>query len=403
MKAQALVVAHDAHYLNWLENAGTEIAFSLARPLDAEALIAQIQAQGRVELVLVEFDAAEMEARAGMVERLLDQLPDVVVAAIGAEPHPDVVLAAMRAGARDFLVLRRDDATLAAALQRLMRRGAPAITAVGPGAAQGRLFTLMSSDPHEGLAFTAAHLALALVGRHGRAGERVLLLDIATPPGAASIYLNLAPGYSALDAVHDVYRCDQTLVETAFTRHASGLYVLSLPEDLLGYPVLDAEDWLRLVKVLRGVFTTVVCVIDGRAPLRLLGGLLTAATRGLWLTDQSILRSRHSKYLLRALRLQEGGLGDTALVVDAYQKKLGLESAHLAELLDLPLLATLGGDPALRIQAMNAGEPLDKLAPKDAFVAGIQALASALMSGERSIVTSPPAAGSWLGRLLGSP
>lgn len=387
MKTHALVVAQDAHYLNWLENAGTAIAFSLARPIDADDLLSQIRAQGPVDLILFEFDAAEMESRAAMMEQVLDRMPEVVVAAIGAEPHPDVVLAAMRAGARDFLVLRRDDATLAAALGRLVRRGVAAApsTATSSNAKRGRLYTMLSGHPHDGIAFTASHLALALAELQAGPGERVLLLDAATPPGAASIFLNLTPNYSVLDAVNDVYRCDQTLVDTAFARHSSGLYVLSLPEDLLGIPDLRTDDFLRLVTVLRGLFKSVVCAIDGQAPLPLLSGVLGSADRSLWLTDQSILRSRHSKYLLRALRLHDTPLSSAGLVVDAYQKRLGLEPSHLAELLDLPLVGMLGGDPAVRVQAMNVGESLFKIAPKDPFSLRIRELAAMLIAGEPTL------------------
>ena len=62
----------------------------------------------------------------------------------------------------------------------------------------------------------------------------MLLVDLATPSGAAAIFLNLNPTYNVLDAINDAHRCDQTLIDTAFPKHSSGVYVLSLPEDLLG-------------------------------------------------------------------------------------------------------------------------------------------------------------------------
>lgn len=397
MKFQALVVAQDPVYLNWLQNAVAGVQFSLLRPIDSDDLLERIEAAGRVDLVLFEFDAVEMESRAVMIERLLERLPELPVAAVGAEPHPDVVLAAMRAGARDFLVLRRDDSSLSSAVGRLVRRGLPAATGLTSRAApQSRLFTVLSGHPYEGIAFTASHLALALVDGKRRAGERVLLIDTATPAGASAIFLNLAPGYSVLDAINDVYRCDQTLVDTAFTRHGSGLYLLSLPEDLIGRPDLDSEDFLQLLKVLRNLFDIIVCAVDGQAPLSMINEIASQSSRLLWLTDQSILRSRQSKYLLRAMRLQDTLANKAGLLVDAYQRRLGLEPAHLAELLDLPLIGTLNGDPLARIQAMNAGESLLKAHPNDGFSVAIRALAEALMTDAPTMPT--PAAGGLLKR-----
>ncbi len=383
MKTQALVIANDPVYVNWLQNAVPSVDFTLLRPLDIDDLVQRISASGRVDLVLVEFDVAQMEGRAALLEQLVERMPDIAVAAVGAEPHPDVVLAAMRAGARDFLVLRRDDDELSQAVSRLLRRSAP--TAGGAvtqrAAARGKLFSLVSSHPSEDLAFTAVQLAMAL-GEQVNAPGRVLLLDVATPAGAGAIFLNINQAYSVLDAINDVYRCDQTLIDTAFSRHPSGLYVLSLPEDLLGRPAIERDDLMQLLQMLRGLFAVTVVVLDGLHPPPLLGAVMGQSDRSLWLTDPSILRSRHGKVLLRALRLSETPLDTVGVVVDRYRRNLGLEPENIAELLGLPLLATLGGDGQARIQAMNAGEPLSAVAPRDALVSDIRHLAAHLMSAE---------------------
>ena len=140
-----------------------------------------------------------------------------------------------------------------------------------------------------------------------------------------------------------MYRCDQTLIDTAFVKHSSGLYVLSLPEDLLGAPKLDPEMLGRLIGILRGLFSDIVLGIDGHAGREVLSEVLPRVDRVVWLADQSILRSRQSKHLLRALNLQGVSLPGIGLLVDAYQKRLGLEPEHLAELLEIPLLGTLTG------------------------------------------------------------
>lgn len=193
-----------------------------------------------------------------------------------------------------------------------------------------------------------------------------------------SIFLNLTAAYTVLDALGDVYRCDQTLIDTAFVRHSSGVYVLSLPENLLGAPQLDAETLGRLIGVLRGLFTEIVMGIDGHAGVPVLSSVLPLADRLVWLADQSILRSRQSKHLLRALRMDGVSLPRIGLLVDAYQKRLGLEPEHLAELLEIPLLGTLTGEPAARIQSMNTGDPMFKLFPRDPFVNDIRELARSL-------------------------
>lgn len=392
MRATAFVVTGDVSLVNWLAQLVEDVRFDALRAVSPADFADQFDRISAADMLLFEMDVAEVDRRSQMIEQLLERFPDMPVAAVGREPHPDVVLQAMRAGARDFWVMHRDDATLPQAVTRLLRRGqAPA--AAGKLAAQGTLYTLISSHPLESLAFTAAHLGLALVQSNGDSGKRVLLLDCASPAGAASIFLNLTAAYTVLDALSDVYRCDQTLVDTAFVRHGSGLYVLSLPEDMLGAPALDGAMLGRLIGVLRGLFSEIVMVIDGHAGSAVLADVLPLADRLIWLTDQSIVRSRHSKHLLRALRRDGVALPRAGLLIDAYQKRLGLEPEHLAELLELPLIGNVGGDPAARIQAMNTGDSMFRMFPKDGFALDIAALAQTLRSGGDSLTAVKPGGG----------
>ena len=381
MQTQAVVVANDPAYVNWLQNAAEGVEFTQVKPLDAEDLIERVQAMGRVDIVFFEFEASTAGQRINLVERFLDRMPEVPVAGLGADNNPDVVLAAMRAGARDFFVLRRDDANVAALLGKLLRRSAQT-GGGGAGRKQGKLFAVMSGNPTAAIAYTAEHVALACVEISKRGPERVLLVDVACPVGAAAIFLNLNQPYGVLDAINDVYRCDQTLVDTAFPKHSSGLYVLSLPEDLVGTPPINIDELLKLLQVLRGLFSCVVVAFDGHLPLAGMTGIIGQADRTLLLTDQSIIKSRHNKYLLRALRLEDCPLDRTALVVSGYHRRQGLEPQNLAEILDLPLLATLGGERLNHIQAMNSGEPMFTVAAKDVYCTEVRALAAALIAGE---------------------
>ncbi|PPE74710.1 hypothetical protein C3942_08105 [Solimonas fluminis] len=397
MKTQAVVVADDPVYVSWLQNAaGQSTDFSLLRPLDADDLIERIQMLGRVDIVFFQFDAANVETRVAMVERLLDRMPEVPAAGLGAaENSPDIVLAAMRAGARDFFVLRRDEANVAALMAKLLRR---TTTVAKTQQKQGKLFSVLSANSLPETAFVAGHLALALA-RQIPSSERVLFVDVALPPGAGTIFLNINQSYSVLDAINDVYRADQTLVETAFSRHASGIYVLSLPEDLVGRPQINIDEFTKLLQVMRGLFGCVVVALDGLQPLDGLRAVVAQSDRSLLLSNQSIIMSRHNKYLLRALRLEDTPLDRTSLVVDQYQKRIGLEPENLAELLDIPLAGTLASSGHARIQAMNAGEPMFALAPKDAFCEDVRLLAQTLLSGGTA-APAPARSGGLLGKLF---
>jgi len=387
MRPQAVVVADDPVYLNWLQSVADGIDFTSVHPLDADDLIERVRMLGRVDIAFFQFESANVIERVGMVEKFLDRIPDVPLAALAADSNAEVMLAAIRAGARDFFVLQRDDANVAALLGKLLRRSAQAQPAAPK--AHGKLFAVVSNNSTEQIAFTAEHLALSCASQMPKT-ERVLLVDIASPVGAAAIFLNLNVSYTVLDAISDVYRADQTLVDTAFPKHNSGTYVLSLPEDLIGRPQINVDELLKLLQVLRGLFGCIVVGMDGTLPMSGIAGIIAQADRTLLLTDQSIIKSRHNKYLLRTLRLDNCSLDQTVLVIDGYRRRMGLEPQSLADILDLKLLATLSGEGDARVQAMNTGEPMFTVAPKDPYCDDMRRMTAALLSGAMPSVTARP-------------
>lgn len=375
LKSMALVVANDPRYSHWLVQClGHDIEVHLVRATSGLPDIAG------ASLAFVEIEDDRPELGAQMVDQLLDRNPDLPVFAVGNSGASQSVLAAVRAGAKDYFVREEDDENLSARVSKVLRR----ITTNAPGrnhASQGQLITLMTAQSNLRNAFVGGHLALA-IDENLPPNEHVLLIDVGTPTGCSLVYFNVNQSYNLLDGLNDVYRCDQTLIDTAFARHSSGLFVLSLPEDSLGFPALDDSDLMTLVETLRNYFAAIVISVDGHLPMNTIGGLISHSTRSLLVTDQSILRSRHNKHLLKKLRLDDVPLDRTGLVVDCYRKRVGLEPDNLAELLNLPVFATLGGQHVQQIHAMNAGESMFSLAPRDAFCGEVRALAGSLVKGE---------------------
>lgn len=390
MKTQAILVATDPVYAHWLSEAlGGGVEVHLVRGL------ASMPDVGRVGLAFVEVDPENPGTGAQQVDQLLARHPDVPVFAVGAESSSEAVLTAVRAGARDYFVLNKDNDNLAGLVGKVLRRS----SAGARGNDQARLYSLVSAAPSDGVAFLGGHLALALADR-APPGERVLLIDLASPVGASLVYFNVNQTYTLLDALHDVYRCDQTLIDTAFSRHESGLYVLSLSEETLGFPSLDQQSLIALLETLRLHFGAIVFAVDAHMAVPTLSAVITQSTRSLLVTDQSILRSRQNKTLLQGLRVEACALDRMGLIIENYRSRLGLTADNLAELLDVSVYATLGGQPAQRIQAMNAGESLFSLAPRDAYARGVLDLTDRLeRSGEAGDLLAA-AGSSWASRLF---
>ncbi|MGQ0502706.1 MAG: AAA family ATPase [Panacagrimonas sp.] len=390
MKTQALVVSDDPVYLSWLQKSVPGIDFSRVRPNEADDPLSRNLAGGRIDVVFVQFAADNLDARAAMVERLVERYPGIAVAGISDEDDPPTERAAIRAGARDFLVLRRDADNAASLISRMLKRAAPPPVAERT---QQRTLAVMGPYPHESIAFLAEHVALASAEKLAP-GQRTLLIDLAAPYGGAAAFLNLETPYGVLDALQDVHRFDATLIDSTFPKHRSGVYVLGLQEDLNGPPHLDEDELLKLLNVASEHFACTVVAIDGHKPVSALGAVCSRADRSMVVTEQSILQSRHVKHFLRAMRAEQCPMEGVGLVVDNYRKRLSLDPQKLAETFGIPLLASLATQPADRLQAMNTGSPLFTVAPRDEYCAGVRALLAKVTG------TDVPRAGGLLGKLF---
>lgn len=394
MTVQALVLASNPAVRDWLTEALADEAVVLpADSTDPEGFAAEVGSTPGVGLVFVEFDETNASERATVLARVSEQYPGLTLAAVGENDSADAVLAAMRAGARDFLVVGRDAGNLAALVAKAGEVAAP--SAVGGGAA-GHLYGVVSGAAGVGVSFLAVHLALGLQMR-GDDQRRVLLLDMTVPGGSSLIYLNTEQGYNALDALRDVERCDQTLIDTAFTRYRNGIYLLSLPEDAVGPPHVDDDEFGRLLDNFLQHFDYVVAAANTGIGVGSVAALVSRAKRSLLMTAQSVRAGRQNKHLLHALRQSDTPVADVGLVVDRFDSHLDLTAQRLAELLDIPHLASTGGQYKVHLEAMNAGEPLYEYAARDAYCQDVDALIRTL-TGEEAPATK---AGGWLSRWFG--
>lgn len=398
MKTQALLLADDPVYGRWLsECLGGDVTILPADASDPAGFVDEVSATPGVGLAFIQFDETHAQARAALVEQLHEIYPQLPVIAVGESEQSDAVLTAMRSGVRDYFVLNRDDDNLSRLVERVLRRSSSAPGSKAADApAGGKLISVLSSPNTPGTAFLAVHMAEAL--RQSGARNRVLLLDLTLPGGAALVFLDTEQSYSALDALRDVYRCDQTLVDTAFSRYRDGFFLLTFPETHVSPPVVDIPELQQLLRSFIGLFDYVVVSADAGLSVAGLSAIVSQSDQALLLTDQSVLKSRQNKHLLHALRQADTPLDNLGLVIDAYQPKLGLEAERMASLLDLELTGTLAGKTQLRIEAMNAGELMFEHAPRDPYCREVRQLLERFAGPAEA----PAREGSLIGRLFGN-
>jgi pilus assembly protein CpaE len=152
------------------------------------------------------------------IELLHQELPECEIFAIGNLSQPQVIVNAMRAGAREFIERPTTTTDLLEAFVRL----SASQRKVRKEGVRGKIFTIVNAKGGSGATTVAVNLALALQSAHGN----VALVDLA-PLGHAALHLNVKPMFSIADAIRNLHRLDSSLLESFMTRHADGMQLLA--------------------------------------------------------------------------------------------------------------------------------------------------------------------------------
>jgi len=265
--------------------------------------------QPDVLLIDIPSDGASTALRS--IELLHQEMPDTVVIAIGNLSQPQVIVNSMRAGAREFLERPVTTSNLLEAFVRLSAKKRK----VTREDRRGKVFTVVNAKGGSGATTIAVNVALALQAAHGHTA----LVDLA-PLGHTSLHMNLKPLFSVADAIRNLHRLDNSLLEGFMTRHSNGLQVLAGPTNPVPIEPSTAE-FARLFDMLVGHYRYVVVDASTR---------IDAATRVVCNLSETVMLVAHSDVasLWSAARVHEflsetGSRDRVQLVLNRFRKIAG--------------------------------------------------------------------------------
>jgi Flp pilus assembly CpaE family ATPase len=178
--------------------------------------------QTRPEAVLVDV-ASNLESAIGLIEFLSSMEPPVLAVGLHWRNESDSVIRVLRAGASEFLYSPFEESAQREAVARLKKLG---LRDRDGEVELGKVFVFTAAKPGAGTSTLATHAAHAL---RGKAGKRVLLVDLDMEGGSVAFYLKLQAPYSVADAIEHADRMDAA-VWSALTVSSNGIDVLAAPE-----------------------------------------------------------------------------------------------------------------------------------------------------------------------------
>jgi len=311
----------------------------------ADPLMHRIQVtKADVVLVDVPTDNAIMALRG--IELIHQEMPALAIFAIGSISQPQVIVGAMRSGAREFIERPTTTTDLLEAFVRLtaIKRK------VNKEGTSGKLFSVINAKGGNGATTVAVNLALALQAAHGSTA----LVDLA-PLGHAALHMNLKPLFNVTDAIRNLHRLDSSLLESFMTRHTGGLQLLAGPNAPVTVEPSTA-DFARLVDMLIGQFRYVV--VDASTRIDPTSRLICTLSQSVLMVVNADVTSLWSAARVQEYLAETGDREKISMVLNRFRKIPGFSESDAEAAAGLKLLWKIPNQYFAVSTAIDRGVPV---------------------------------------------
>jgi pilus assembly protein CpaE len=331
----------------------------------------EIVQQTTPEVVIVDIDSDEQKALA-LVESLSRSFPNCGIVVISKRTDGQMILRAMRAGAREFLNSPIQIEELVGALDRVGSSLEGSSRTVS-----NSIIAVAGSSGGVGTTSIAINLAVALAQNPNRS---VALIDMDLALGDADVFLDMVPDYTLLDVAQNISRLDLTLLRKSLTKHDTGVYLLPRPVQIEDAVSISKDDFRKVLALLKASFSHLVIDLS-----KSFSGLdmvaLEAANHIVMITQLDLPCLRNVVRLLASFEGHEGMSEKVKVVVN----RTGLDKSHIStskaeETIDREIFWRIPNNYAVISECRNNGIPLIQHAPKAAITHSIRELAEKLVN-----------------------
>ncbi len=347
---RAILFNADEAYAVELRQALNAVAdVRIVAEIDEPSLLPQAVAQFPCDVVIAHLDPLALVVLEVIAQIQIAQhrLP---VVAISSNTDGEILLRAMRAGLKGFLLKPFAPEELRPILEKI---GAERIVTREPG----KLISVMGCAGGVGATFVATNLAVELADLAG-ADKKVALLDFDFRFGQVGTILDLSPQFTVADLCATPEQVDPNMIDKALVKHASGLHVLGRPHTFQQAECITAAHCVNVISVLQEMCAYVV--IDG--PMRSDPGgrmILDVADYNFMVLQLLVTGVRNADRMLQELAGQGFNPARMQFICNRVGRDSGhLESDQVERTLNTKLFHTLPDDWKTVSAAINVGKPL---------------------------------------------
>ncbi|MET0656802.1 MAG: AAA family ATPase [Steroidobacteraceae bacterium] len=299
----------------------------------------------------------------------VDRRPALII--VGATSDLNVMRLAMQAGARDLLPMPLVSGDFVQAIERLQGESRARITQ-----ASGVIDVFINAKGGCGATLLACNVAHVL---RCESKQRVAVVDLDLQFGAVPLYFDLFPKRGLSDALENLGAMDELALAGYFTRHPSGLEVLSHATDQpLAMEELSASAVNQLLSIaLRDRDRLVVDLPRRIDPVT--ASVMERAQHIVVVLQQSMTALRDAGRMLQWMRAELSlGRERLCVVVNRYDKAASITLDNIRSALSCDDPVVIPNDFRTVSECVNSGVPLLDHARGSAIAKAIMTLESRL-------------------------
>lgn len=338
-------------------------------------------------LVIVSFSQGS-EAPLAIAPAVMRENPDCVLVALSDTSQAETILAAMRVGYKEFVVLPSD-------LPRLRQVVHEAAYTAETDEDAGTVISFVGAKGGVGTSMLTVNAAAELAGL-----LKVLAIDLDMSMGDLTSMLNLQANEDITSLLSRSSRLDERLLVSAASIHGSKLQVLAQPAEPSMKVEYTTDDIYAVINTAARAYQFVV--IDcGTAIDEATNLAVSVSDLVLLVTEPTVISVRDAFRRLRHLR----GLGiendRLRLIVNRYHRDAYVSDKDIEANLGLPVAATITDDPMIVGKALDEGKLVRDINRKSQVSKDISGLLSVLNDDGEAPAQEPPSSGGFLFGLFG--
>jgi pilus assembly protein CpaE len=292
------------------------------------------------------------------------------------ETDKDLLLQAIRLGAKEFLSMPFEIKEVQKALERYVDQNQHLIKQ----SKKGKLINIVGSKGGVGTTTIAVNLAVNLAEKQK---SSVALIDSNMLFGEIPLFLGITPKHDWGEIIRNVSRMDKTLFSNILTRHSSGVDVYPSPRNMEELGTVVVKQVVRMFNKMREIYDFII--IDGGQSQNYL------STKALEISDQIILVAEQSlpclsntNKLLKAFsELGYPRDEQISVLINRYQKREGISLKEAENCIHKNVMWTVPNDYSTTLAAINQGLPLAEVASGASVTKKINKISSFLLNGDQ--------------------